>query len=230
MYQSMSRVLSFESSPNTTPSHPKRRAPVACTACHARKVRCNVVSSGRPCFNCQQDQSVCVLHVSARGRHKRPRKGERGTTTTGGQTTPNDTTTTVPNNDNNHPNTPPTTNVHDEEEPRRLRSPVAAVMSVGTSSTNIGHNNHTAAPPSSIPSHTSHPEETPFDRPSSVEAEDFESNVAGYRHIVDHQVAGHGARTHIYVGEFDPSTTKSHHVNNPLMIPNLYSSQGKLKA
>ncbi|KIW94791.1 uncharacterized protein Z519_04768 [Cladophialophora bantiana CBS 173.52] len=49
----------------------KRRAPIACTACHARKVRCNVVLVGQPCSNCQQDQTQCALHVSARGKHKR---------------------------------------------------------------------------------------------------------------------------------------------------------------
>ncbi|OAP55050.1 hypothetical protein AYL99_10750 [Fonsecaea erecta] len=49
----------------------KRRAPIACTACHARKVRCNVVLVGQPCSNCQQDQTECALHVSARGKHKR---------------------------------------------------------------------------------------------------------------------------------------------------------------
>ncbi|OAG45470.1 hypothetical protein AYO21_00104 [Fonsecaea monophora] len=51
----------------------KRRAPIACTACHARKVRCNVVLVGQPCSNCQQDQTQCALHVSARGKHKRRR-------------------------------------------------------------------------------------------------------------------------------------------------------------
>src|ERR1700712_2278296 len=51
----------------------KQRAAIACTACHARKVRCNVVLVGQPCSNCQQDQEVCELHVSARGKHKRRR-------------------------------------------------------------------------------------------------------------------------------------------------------------
>jgi hypothetical protein len=36
--------------------------------------RCDVVIVGHPCSNCQQDQSTCVLHVSARGKHKRRRK------------------------------------------------------------------------------------------------------------------------------------------------------------
>ncbi|ETI19562.1 hypothetical protein G647_09396 [Cladophialophora carrionii CBS 160.54] len=51
----------------------RRRAAIACTSCHARKVRCNVVLVGQPCSNCQQDQALCLLHVSARGKHKRRR-------------------------------------------------------------------------------------------------------------------------------------------------------------
>jgi hypothetical protein len=51
----------------------KRRAAIACTSCHGRKVRCNVVLVGQPCSNCQQDQALCALHVSARGKHKRRR-------------------------------------------------------------------------------------------------------------------------------------------------------------
>ncbi|KAJ9614202.1 hypothetical protein H2200_002338 [Cladophialophora chaetospira] len=53
------------------PMMKKRRAAIACTSCHARKVRCNVVLVGQPCSNCQQDQTLCALHVSARGKHKR---------------------------------------------------------------------------------------------------------------------------------------------------------------
>lgn len=50
-----------------------RRAPVACGACHSRKVRCNVALSGQPCANCEQDDVECVLHVSARGKYRRRR-------------------------------------------------------------------------------------------------------------------------------------------------------------
>ncbi len=60
--------------PATAVGRPKkRRAGVACKSCHDRKVRCNVVWIGQPCTNCQQDDAACVLHVSARGKHKRPK-------------------------------------------------------------------------------------------------------------------------------------------------------------
>lgn len=69
------------SSPTATTSDirplKKRRAAIACTACHGRKVRCNVVFVGQPCSNCQQDHTVCALHVSARGKHKH-RKVSKG--------------------------------------------------------------------------------------------------------------------------------------------------------
>jgi hypothetical protein len=32
---------------------------------------------GNPCSNCSQDEFECVLHVSARGKHKRPRHREQ---------------------------------------------------------------------------------------------------------------------------------------------------------
>lgn len=58
---------------NTTTSRRQfqRRSAVACTLCHARKVRCNVSLSGSPCANCERDRTECVLHSSGRGKYKR---------------------------------------------------------------------------------------------------------------------------------------------------------------
>ncbi|KAE9362543.1 hypothetical protein N431DRAFT_391777 [Stipitochalara longipes BDJ] len=39
----------------------RRRAAVACRHCHARKVRCNVATAGRPCANCQHDSIDCEI-------------------------------------------------------------------------------------------------------------------------------------------------------------------------
>ncbi|PKY06946.1 hypothetical protein P168DRAFT_278962 [Aspergillus campestris IBT 28561] len=54
-------------------SGPKRRAPVACRACHKRKVRCNVAADGPPCSNCARDGTECVLHVPEKRRPRRSR-------------------------------------------------------------------------------------------------------------------------------------------------------------
>lgn len=62
--------------PSPKPTEPAKRstkARVACTVCHRRKVRCNLGMVGMPCSNCLQDETECLLHVSARGKHKRPR-------------------------------------------------------------------------------------------------------------------------------------------------------------
>lgn len=39
----------------------RSRAAAACRSCRARKVRCDVVAHGSPCYNCQQDSVICVL-------------------------------------------------------------------------------------------------------------------------------------------------------------------------
>ena len=150
------------SSLNLTSPTRKRRAAAACTACHARKVRCNVVSSGRPCANCQQDQNECVLHVSARGKHKRPRC--------------------------NQTDGPLRTDAHSV----LARSP-STLSGAPESLTDVSL---MGAPPS----FSANPQlVTPSDHPST-EAEEFESNVAGYKNIVEHTVGGRGLETHIYVG------------------------------
>jgi hypothetical protein len=45
----------------------RQRAANACTGCHARKVRCDVVLGGSPCTNCRRDSSVCRVKDSNRG-------------------------------------------------------------------------------------------------------------------------------------------------------------------
>jgi hypothetical protein len=39
----------------------RKRAPKACLACRARKVRCDVVVHGAPCTNCRLDGDECVV-------------------------------------------------------------------------------------------------------------------------------------------------------------------------
>lgn len=39
----------------------KKRASVACRHCQARKVRCNLIQCGPPCWNCRQDGSICEV-------------------------------------------------------------------------------------------------------------------------------------------------------------------------
>ncbi|KIW79473.1 hypothetical protein Z517_06085 [Fonsecaea pedrosoi CBS 271.37] len=40
---------------------PRKRARIACSSCHSRKVRCNIVQHGPPCWNCRQDGSKCIV-------------------------------------------------------------------------------------------------------------------------------------------------------------------------
>ncbi|KAH6668929.1 fungal-specific transcription factor domain-containing protein [Halenospora varia] len=40
---------------------PRKRAPGACLACRARKVRCDVAQRGAPCTNCSFDKNDCVV-------------------------------------------------------------------------------------------------------------------------------------------------------------------------
>ncbi|KAJ0416297.1 fungal-specific transcription factor domain-containing protein [Aspergillus carlsbadensis] len=47
---------------------PKRRAARACVYCRTRKVRCDVLSGGRPCTNCKLDGLECQLAHSVRSR------------------------------------------------------------------------------------------------------------------------------------------------------------------
>ena len=47
------------------PQRPRKRARVACTWCHERKVRCDVSIRGSPCTNCQLDGHQCNLRPTA---------------------------------------------------------------------------------------------------------------------------------------------------------------------
>lgn len=38
-----------------------KRASKACAWCHARKVRCDATTLGRPCTRCRQDDRNCVM-------------------------------------------------------------------------------------------------------------------------------------------------------------------------
>ncbi|KAJ9501903.1 hypothetical protein H2202_002865 [Exophiala xenobiotica] len=156
----MSGMSSFNSQPSATPR--RNRASAACSACHARKVRCNVVSSGRPCANCQLDHLECVLHVSARGKHKGPRRSRQAGNAS-------------------------------LDAPAAPTRPSSVSMGAPKSVSNIGD-------PDSASSLSQNPQ-LARDHPST-EVEDFESNVTGYRNIVEHSSAGaRGSGTHIYVGE-----------------------------
>ncbi|KAL3489567.1 hypothetical protein BJX62DRAFT_208785 [Aspergillus germanicus] len=46
----------------------RKRAPVACQSCHARKVRCSLPRTGQPCANCSLDDVTCVLRASRRSK------------------------------------------------------------------------------------------------------------------------------------------------------------------
>ncbi|OAG02231.1 uncharacterized protein CC84DRAFT_1126408 [Paraphaeosphaeria sporulosa] len=48
----------------------RKRARLACTACNARRVKCNVVES-RPCRNCVAANAPCETRESRRGKHPR---------------------------------------------------------------------------------------------------------------------------------------------------------------
>ncbi|KAL4754936.1 hypothetical protein BDW72DRAFT_200337 [Aspergillus terricola var. indicus] len=52
----------------------RKRAPVACQSCHARKVRCSLPQTGRPCANCSLDDITCVPRASRRS-NCRSRRG-----------------------------------------------------------------------------------------------------------------------------------------------------------
>lgn len=59
---------------NTQPR--RKRARLACTACNARRVKCDVVES-RPCRNCVAANVLCETRESRRGKHPRkPRARE----------------------------------------------------------------------------------------------------------------------------------------------------------
>ncbi|KAL1979579.1 hypothetical protein VTN96DRAFT_5552 [Rasamsonia emersonii] len=54
-----------------SPSRPVRtRAKRACTTCHARRVRCNVVET-QPCDNCRVSGARCEIGISRRGKYPR---------------------------------------------------------------------------------------------------------------------------------------------------------------
>ncbi|KAL4985589.1 fungal-specific transcription factor domain-containing protein [Aspergillus falconensis] len=46
----------------------KKRATVACQACHARKVRCSLPQTGQPCANCSLDDVTCMPRASRRSK------------------------------------------------------------------------------------------------------------------------------------------------------------------
>jgi hypothetical protein len=46
----------------------RKRAPVACQSCHARKVRCSLPQTGSPCANCSLDELSCVPRESRRSK------------------------------------------------------------------------------------------------------------------------------------------------------------------
>ncbi|KAF3395266.1 hypothetical protein DPV78_009079 [Talaromyces pinophilus] len=50
----------------------RRRAPVACQSCHARKVRCSLPQTGNPCTNCSLDELSCVPRESRRSKRGLP--------------------------------------------------------------------------------------------------------------------------------------------------------------
>lgn len=54
----------------------------------------------------------------------------------------------------------------------------------------------------------------------TTEAEDFESNVAGYRNIVDQPAGVSGYKTHIYVGENNSLSLP--HVKRQVLTSNIY--------
>ncbi|OBT39687.1 hypothetical protein VE00_09975 [Pseudogymnoascus sp. WSF 3629] len=56
-----------------------KRAPRACTACRARKVRCNIVPHGAPCANCSHFGMACIeLKKKTAGRRPASKKNEAG--------------------------------------------------------------------------------------------------------------------------------------------------------
>lgn len=50
----------------------KRRASKACSTCHTRKVRCDVLEVGLPCTKCRVNKFECAI----KGRRKRRKKGD----------------------------------------------------------------------------------------------------------------------------------------------------------
>ncbi|KID81482.1 cutinase transcription factor 1 alpha [Metarhizium guizhouense ARSEF 977] len=60
-------------SPGTTNSKPVRRAKVACRACNARRVRCDVAES-QPCWHCRNRQTPCEIMESRRGKYDRQKR------------------------------------------------------------------------------------------------------------------------------------------------------------
>lgn len=50
------------------PSNPdrKRRASKACSSCHCRKIRCDVLKNGVPCTKCRDDGFQCIIRTRKR--------------------------------------------------------------------------------------------------------------------------------------------------------------------
>lgn len=46
----------------------RRRAGIACTRCHHRKVRCDLARGGSPCTNCRLDSATCTNFSSGKKR------------------------------------------------------------------------------------------------------------------------------------------------------------------
>lgn len=55
----------------------RKRARQACTACNAKRVKCNV-TEGFPCRNCAERDLHCEVRESRRGKHPRPQKSGGG--------------------------------------------------------------------------------------------------------------------------------------------------------
>lgn len=56
----------------------RKRARLACIACNARRVKCNVIES-RPCRNCVAANALCETRESKRGKHPRKPRVKNGT-------------------------------------------------------------------------------------------------------------------------------------------------------
>lgn len=54
----------------TLPKHTRARASKACSSCHARKVRCDVLSRGHPCTQCDESGFRCEVNERKKRRRK----------------------------------------------------------------------------------------------------------------------------------------------------------------
>ncbi|KAH0832823.1 cutinase transcription factor 1 alpha [Fonsecaea pedrosoi] len=56
---------------STQRGRPRQRSAVACTWCHARRVKCNAAAKGTPCSNCEAGGRHCMLIESKRGKKRK---------------------------------------------------------------------------------------------------------------------------------------------------------------